>query len=143
MCLVHIFKFYNEVDVFVCIVGASLEFIYKLVTRSYAGSKLYPVAQIKGLFSYGSYFLGSSGFEVAAHQRSALLLNARENISLNDCMIFFGWLLDEQLKIFWIKKFNILEKGFSVIMGAKIPARAFFWKQYLCTNLFANSNESL
>lgn len=64
---------YNEVDVFVCIVCASLEFIYKLVTRNYAGSKLYPVAQIKGLFSYGLYFLESTGFEVTAHRHSALL----------------------------------------------------------------------
>lgn len=39
---------------FVCVVCASLEFIYKSVTMNYAGSKLYPVAHIhrkvKGLF---------------------------------------------------------------------------------------------
>ena len=36
---------------FVCVVCASLEFIYKLVTMNYAGSKLYPVAHTqKGLF---------------------------------------------------------------------------------------------
>lgn len=63
---------YNEVDVFVCIVCASLEFIYKLVTRNDAGSKLYPVAQIKDLFFYGLYFLETSGFEVTTWH-SALL----------------------------------------------------------------------
>lgn len=35
---------------FVCIVCAWLEFIYKLITMNYAGNKLYAVAQNRGLF---------------------------------------------------------------------------------------------
>ena len=76
---------------FVCVVCASLEFIYKSVTMNYAGSKLYPVAHThrKVYLSCGLHFLESSEFEVTAqlpNSYSALLLNARKNISLNNFM---------------------------------------------------------
>lgn len=82
----HIFKLYNEVDVFVCIVCASLEFIYKLVTRNYAGSKLYPVAQIHRFIFL--WIILSRVIRIRGNSTSALLLNARKNISLNDFTIF-------------------------------------------------------
>lgn len=61
---------------------------------NYAGSKLYPAAQNKNSFVQWITLRESSEFEVTAqspNSYSALLLNARKNLSLDDFMTF--WLL--------------------------------------------------
>lgn len=126
---------------FVCVVCASLEFIYKSVTMNYAGSKLYPVAHThrKVYLSCGLHFLESSEFEVTVqlpNSYSALLLNARKNISLNNFMTFLDcWFFDELLDFFFFffgLRIQYIWKDFSFIMRAKIPAKALLEIPSLC-----------
>lgn len=104
---------------------------------NYAGSKLYPVAQNKRSFVQWITLWESSEFEVTAqppNSYSALLLNARKNLSLDDFMTFWLLIFRWTISLFFFKLKNsiYLDRFLSFIMRAQIPARAFLEIPSLC-----------